>query len=463
MNNKILILLFCCATAIASGQTYEDVGVYQKSFVLQEDFRDNRNEWVLGTFGEGCREFQLENGYYSIISHCKGSNPLVWKNEISGFSPDADFEIETRMRFVSGEDNNGNCLVWGMKDGNNRFRFCFSGNQYYIIDNFQGSWSTMKEWTKSEDVRPTDYNKLTVRKQANVYHFFLNENLVHSEPFSEFYGTQLGFQANQNTRVEVDYLRVAQIKPGNARTGDPLEVAPAVSTLPTTSGKRVALVIGVKSYEFVAPLANTLNDARDMSGLLKTKGFEVVEVYDPKSKTEIRNAVINFTKALRSDPNGVGLLYYSGHGMQVDGVNYLIPTGANLEIKADVEDQCMNMDYVMRAMEENGNSLNIVILDACRNNPFRSFSRAAEPGLSMVSAPKGTYIVFATKPGSVASDGTGRNGLFTSKLLRHMATPGLTLEQVFKNVAADVARDSNDAQRPWIASDYFGNFFFSRN
>jgi uncharacterized caspase-like protein len=120
----------------------------------------------------------------------------------------------------------------------------------------------------------------------------------------------------------------------------------------------------------------------------------------------------------------------------------------------------MNLDYVLRTMEENGNHLNIMILDACRNNPFRGFSRSGEQELSMVAAPKGSYVVYATKPGSVASDGVGKNGLFTSKLLKYMNTPNLNIEQVFKLTASEVAKDSDDRQRPWISSDYTGDFFF---
>lgn len=230
----------------------------------------------------------------------------------------------------------------------------------------------------------------------------------------------------------------------------------------SSSTAKVALVIGIKSYEAVPPLANTLNDARDIAASLKAKGFSVIEVYDPKTKSDLRNAVLQFNKTLSNNPNGVGMLYYSGHGMQIDGANYMIPAAATLEIKADVDEQCMNMDYVLRSMEENGNQLNIIVLDACRNNPFRSFSRSAEKGLSMVNAPKGSYIVYATKPGAVASDGTGRNGLFTSKLLKFLDVPDQSLEDVFKNVASEVAKDSNDQQRPWVSSDYTGVFYFNK-
>lgn len=228
-----------------------------------------------------------------------------------------------------------------------------------------------------------------------------------------------------------------------------------------TSMDRMALVIGVKNYASVSPLQNTLNDARDMADALKAKGFQVIELYDPQTKRQMQDAIVEYFQLLRKNKNTAGIVFYSGHGMQVDGSNYLIPARANPQIKADLEDQCLNMDYVMRAIEEAGNPLNIFILDACRNNPFRGFYRSNEQGLNMVATPKGSYIVYATKPGSVASDGSGRNGLFTSKLLKYLAVEGLNIEQVFKRVASDVSVESNDAQRPWIASDYSGDFFFT--
>jgi len=224
---------------------------------------------------------------------------------------------------------------------------------------------------------------------------------------------------------------------------------------------KYALVIGVKSYVHVQPLRNSLNDAQDIAATLKSKGFTVVEVYEPKTKREMQDGIKKYFALINDKPNVAGFVYYSGHGMQVKGANYLIPTQADLQLEADLDDQCVNMDYVMRAIEQAGNELNIFVLDACRNNPFRSFSRSGEKGLSMVDTPKGSYIVYATKPGSVASDGTGRNGLFTSRLLHYLNAEGLNIEQVFKQVARDVATASGDAQRPWIASDYTGDFYFT--
>ncbi len=228
-----------------------------------------------------------------------------------------------------------------------------------------------------------------------------------------------------------------------------------------TPERKIALVIGVKSYKHVQPLLNSLNDAHDVAASLKAKGFRVIELYDPSSKRQMQDTIRKYFSILNGQRNMAGLFFYSGHGLQVDGSNYLIPTTANPVLKADIDDQCLKMDYVMATLEQAGNPLNIFIMDACRNNPFRSFTRSTEPGLSQVNAPNGSYIVYATSPGKVASDGVGRNGLFTSKLLKHMDTPGLNIEQVFKLVARDVSTESNGVQLPWLSQSYFGDFYFS--
>jgi hypothetical protein len=226
--------------------------------------------------------------------------------------------------------------------------------------------------------------------------------------------------------------------------------------------KRVALVIGVQNYTAVPALRNSLSDARDMAATLKLKGFEVIEVFDPLNKKDLQDGIRKYYNTVRGQKNLAGLIYYSGHGIQVDGSNFLIPATADPQIKADLDDQCVRMDFVMQALEEAGNPLNILIMDACRNNPFKGFSRATDKGLNVVDAPKGSYIVYSTKPGSVASDGTGKNGLFTSKLLKYLNEDELNMEQVFKKVARDVSTESGEAQRPWISSDYTGDFYFSQ-
>jgi uncharacterized protein (TIGR02145 family) len=175
----------------------------------------------------------------------------------------------------------------------------------------------------------------------------------------------------------------------------------------------------------------------------------------------MQDAIRIYMKKLYDNTNATGLVFYSGHGIQVKGINYFLPTTANLQIEADLDEQALKMEYLLSAVEQSGNALNIFILDACRNTPFRSFSRSTEQGLNQVSAPKGSYVVYATAPGSVASDGVGRNGLFTSKLLKYINTPDIALEQVFKYVARDVQQESQGSQIPWINYSYFGDFYFS--
>lgn len=221
------------------------------------------------------------------------------------------------------------------------------------------------------------------------------------------------------------------------------------------SDQRVALVLGNGSYKS-SPLNNPVNDATDIAAALKECGFEVFLEVD-RDRSDMRKAVRSFGKKIKN--GGVGLFYYAGHGVQVDGQNYMIPIGVDIKEKYDVEDQCLKVSYVLSAMEDAGNDMNIIILDACRDNPFRSY-RSVSKGLALMDAPRGSYLAFSTKPGSVAADGIGRNGLFTSKLLRHIRTPGLNLVDVFMNVRNDVLIASNDRQEPWDNHSLRKHFYF---
>jgi uncharacterized caspase-like protein len=161
---------------------------------------------------------------------------------------------------------------------------------------------------------------------------------------------------------------------------------------------------------------------------------------------------------------GVGLFFYAGHGMQVNGENYLIPVNAQIEKEQDVELESVNLKRVLGEMEYAKNELNIIILDACRNNPFkRSFSRSVGgQGLAKTDAPVGTYIAYATSPDNVASDGPGRNGLFTEQLLLALRKPGLPIEGVFKEVRRNVLAKSQSKQLPWDNSAILGDFYFNK-
>jgi hypothetical protein len=220
--------------------------------------------------------------------------------------------------------------------------------------------------------------------------------------------------------------------------------------------QRTALVIGNSAYSD-APLRNPVNDATDMAAALKELGFSVTLRTDANQRS-MEEAIRNFGKSLRS--GGVGLFYYAGHGIQYRGRNYLIPVHAGIQSEADVKYRTVDAGYVLAQMEEAGNGLNIIILDACRNNPFARSFRSSEQGLAKMDAPTGSILAYSTAPGSVAADGTGRNGLYTEKLLTHMRTPGITVERLFKLVRRDVLEGTVQKQVPWESSSLVGDFFF---
>lgn len=223
---------------------------------------------------------------------------------------------------------------------------------------------------------------------------------------------------------------------------------------PSNSLTRIALVIGNSAYPSAA-LANPANDAKDMTIALRKLGFEVIEKVNVSQK-ELNRAIAQFGEQLRGDT--IALFFYAGHGMQVKGKNYLIPVDAQITSESAVRAETVDVDTVMDQLSVS--PLNIVILDACRNNPFERRFRNVGGGLAQMDAPKGSLIAYATAPGKVASDGTGRNGLYTQELLKHIQTPGLPLEAVFKRVRNGVIMASAEAQTPWESSSLTGDFYF---
>ena len=222
------------------------------------------------------------------------------------------------------------------------------------------------------------------------------------------------------------------------------------------SNHRTALVIGNAAYA-EGRLTNPTNDANAMAAMLQEMGFQVNLLRDADLRT-MDEAVNTFSKQLRQ--GGVGLFYFAGHGMQVQGENFLLPLGARIEREQDVKYAALPVGRVLGAMEDSGNNLNIIILDACRNNPLARSFRSSQAGLAQVQAVTGSLIAYATAPGSVAADGMGNNGVYTSHLLKNMRRPDLPVEQVFKNVRVDVMKETNGKQTPWESSSLTGNFTF---
>ena len=232
---------------------------------------------------------------------------------------------------------------------------------------------------------------------------------------------------------------------------------------PAHAEKRVALVIGNSAYKSVPRLDNPKNDATLIAETLRSLGFTLVGggAQLDLDKSDIDRAVQNFGDLLLGAD--VGLFYYAGHGVQVRGANYLVPTDANPTREADVDFQMLDSNLVLRQMADAGTKLNVMILDACRNNPFGGRGlRATGSGLAQMQAPEGTLISFATQPGNVAKDGADGNSPFTKALAQTIKRPGLGIFEAFNEVGLLVMQATGNAQQPWYAtSPIRGRFYFT--
>jgi uncharacterized caspase-like protein len=220
---------------------------------------------------------------------------------------------------------------------------------------------------------------------------------------------------------------------------------------------RVALVIGNGAYQNAEPLRNPVNDARAMARVLREVGFDVM-LRENTTRRALTDTLREFSAKL--SPGGVGLFYYAGHGMQVRGVNYLLPVDAALSNEDELRYETIDLNDVLNRFDDARTRLSLVILDACRDNPFARGFRSTSRGLAQTDAPRGTVIAYATAPGQTAADGDGANGLYTTELLKAIGEPGLKLEEVFKRTIDGVARASANRQLPWVSSSFRGEFYF---
>lgn len=224
--------------------------------------------------------------------------------------------------------------------------------------------------------------------------------------------------------------------------------------------RRLALVIGNSNYETVKALPNPANDAKAVAQLLNSAGFEVVMAFDLGRDT-LRQVVAEFSaRIVESGPNSAALVYYAGHGLQVDGENFLVPVDAKIEQESDVAEQAVRLGEVMQALESAPSRVRIVILDACRNNPFSALRDATGKGLAIVDAPAGSIVAYATAPGTEAFDGAGQHSPYTAAFLRTAKQPGLPIEQLFKRVRVLVADATDAKQMPWESSSLTTDFVF---
>jgi hypothetical protein len=220
--------------------------------------------------------------------------------------------------------------------------------------------------------------------------------------------------------------------------------------------QKFALVIGNGTYtgSGMSKLANPVNDANDVSAALQGLGFTVDKVLDA-NLDQMESAIMRLKNRLSVSNNAYGFLFYAGHGVQSGGENYLIPVGVNIPSENALRERAISVQWALSELNEAKNALNVVVLDACRDNPF-SWKRSGTRGLSVVgNQPADSIIVFATSAGSTAADGTGRNGLFTTHLLNNLKTPGIAVDEVFKRTGSDVARVSNRTQIPAVYNQFF--------
>ena len=220
---------------------------------------------------------------------------------------------------------------------------------------------------------------------------------------------------------------------------------------------KVALVLGNSKYK-EAPLRNPANDARAIGEALKAMGFAVTIKLDA-GRSEMAAATQAYVQEL-AKKKAVGLFYYAGHGIQLAWRNYMLPVDAQIDTLADIQKQAVEVNSLLEGIKKASNALNVIILDACRDNPFGGLKGADQKGLSQMDAPQSTLLAYATSPGNVASDGVGEHGLYTEFLLKELKVPEAKVEDVFKRVRLGVRRKTNGAQIPWESTSLEEDFYF---
>lgn len=531
--------------------SYSDFSSSQKTNFFFDDFSSDANNWANEVTQNGSAYVSGGNLYFKSTNP-EGAAGCI--KELPLFDSNKDFEIESSIKFVSGDEGRLIYLIFGKALSEwNRYNLGFRNDGHYIVDkSYNNEYSDIISRTFAKFVKANSYNKLTVRKVQNTIYFYVNEVPVYSMPFAPFYGNVFGFQAPQGTEIAVDYLRlsylskiqviqkdllapeIAMLEPyvgkeqkikeinkqiiikgkvtdasgiyevvingveaaidqnGNFQQAIKLAVGDNTISVRATdtqdnssfytfyvtrevantaqiqpqeikpmfnpNEKRIALVIGNSAYAGGQFLKNPANDANLMIQALQNLGFEVISSTNANKKN-MERAIREFSEKL---PNyNVALFYYAGHGVQVDGMNYLIPTDAELNKKEDCKWEAISVNFVVEEFEKYPNNTNIVILDACRNDPFKSWSRGGERGFKAIVPTSGTIIAFATSEGATASDGMGTNGLFTQELVKQMQVQQ-PIESVFKKTRVEVEKLSNGSQSPQEWSKLKGDFWFKK-
>jgi hypothetical protein len=232
---------------------------------------------------------------------------------------------------------------------------------------------------------------------------------------------------------------------------------------PAMAENRLALVIGQSAYRSVPALPNPANDARAMTQLLTDSGFEVLAASD-LSQDQLREKVSEFAgRVATKGPDTVALVFYAGHGLQIDGENFLVPVDIDVKREADIPIQAVRLNDILNTLTSVPSKMRILLLDACRNNPFPEINKTAGHGLAIVDAKTGspgTFVSFSTSPGAEAEDGNGDDSPYTTALLTAAKEPGIPIEETFKRVRLQVNRVTDGRQTPWDSSSLTEDFSF---
>lgn len=283
----------------------------------------------------------------------------------------------------------------------------------------------------------------------------INDTKAELNPDGSFKGTIELVPGKNRVRVAAQNTQSQTVSKDLYLNSEPAEHKDAAIDHSKTFNKRIALVIGNADYTATSKLRNTLNDAKAMTATLKSLGFEVISIENGTYET-IKNAIYAFGDRIQDVD--VSLFFYAGHGLEVDGTNYLVPIDADIQSHLDVKQKCIPLSGVSNTMEfANDEGLNMIILDACRNNPFPAGKRGGS-GLARINAPSGTLIAYATDPGSVASDGDGTNGLYTGELIKQLKI-SQRIEDIFMHTRNSVEQLSGGKQRPWEEARLKGIFY----
>lgn len=283
----------------------------------------------------------------------------------------------------------------------------------------------------------------------------INDTKAELKPDGSFRGTVDLVPGKNRVRVAAQNTQSQTISKDLYLNSEPGQQKSTSTDQAASYNKRIALIIGNADYTASSKLRNTLNDAKAMSETLKNLGFEVTTIENGSYET-IKNAVYAFGDRIQDVD--VSLFFYAGHGIEVDGTNYLVPVDADIQSHLDVKQKCIPLSGVSNTMEfANDEGLNMIILDACRNNPFPAGKRGGT-GLARINAPSGTLIAYATDPGSVASDGDGTNGLYTGELIKQLKI-SQRIEDIFMHTRNNVEQISGGKQRPWEEARLKGIFY----